>query len=203
MVNAPSALLQGRISAVGKGALRAVPTGRTSSLLSKRSGGLASLVHPAVLPLLSRRTPTQNPPRMAADGFWAKQFTLNKAPWLSGPVKRTSEIYPQVSLRVARINEVTSVTVWICDDDEAARGTGPRWECCFLHTLAHIKLPDPPLFERRSGRERSFHGGGIGNVPSRILPVVSRECASAAYVGGVRSLPAQSLESDFMGSAWT
>jgi hypothetical protein len=32
----------------------------------------------------------KNPPRIAADGFWAKQFTLNKTPWLTGPVKRIS-----------------------------------------------------------------------------------------------------------------
>ena len=33
----------------------------------------------------------KNPPRIAADGFWAKQFTLNKTPWLTGPVKQTSK----------------------------------------------------------------------------------------------------------------
>jgi hypothetical protein len=32
----------------------------------------------------------KNPPRIAADGFCAKQFTLNKTPWLTGPVKRCS-----------------------------------------------------------------------------------------------------------------
>jgi hypothetical protein len=44
--------------------------------------------HPTVLSLLSATLQRKNPPRIAADGFWAKQVTLNKAPWLTGPVKR-------------------------------------------------------------------------------------------------------------------
>jgi hypothetical protein len=32
----------------------------------------------------------KNPPRIAADGFWAKQITLIKTPPLTGPVKRGS-----------------------------------------------------------------------------------------------------------------
>jgi hypothetical protein len=34
--------------------------------------------------------PTQNPPRIAADGFWAKQFTFTKTPRQTGPVKPNS-----------------------------------------------------------------------------------------------------------------
>jgi hypothetical protein len=33
----------------------------------------------------------KNPPRMAAGGFQAKQITLNKTPWLTGPVNRRSD----------------------------------------------------------------------------------------------------------------
>jgi hypothetical protein len=33
----------------------------------------------------------QNPSRMAADGFWAEQSTLNKTPRFTGPVKRASD----------------------------------------------------------------------------------------------------------------
>jgi hypothetical protein len=39
--------------------------------------------------MLSAAPQRKNPPRKAADGFWAKQITLNKTPWLTGPVKRT------------------------------------------------------------------------------------------------------------------
>jgi hypothetical protein len=33
----------------------------------------------------------KNPPRMAAGGFQAKQITLMSAPWLTGPVNRSSD----------------------------------------------------------------------------------------------------------------
>jgi hypothetical protein len=33
----------------------------------------------------------KNPPRIGAGGFWTKQITLNKTPWLTGPVKRRSD----------------------------------------------------------------------------------------------------------------
>jgi hypothetical protein len=33
----------------------------------------------------------KNPPRMAAGGFQAKQITLNKTPWFTGPVNRRSD----------------------------------------------------------------------------------------------------------------
>jgi hypothetical protein len=33
----------------------------------------------------------KNPPRIAAGGFQAKQITLIKAPWLTGPVNRSSD----------------------------------------------------------------------------------------------------------------
>jgi hypothetical protein len=45
----------------------------------------------AVLSLLSATLQRKNPPRSAADGFWAKQNTLNIAPWLTGPVNRGSD----------------------------------------------------------------------------------------------------------------
>jgi hypothetical protein len=32
----------------------------------------------------------KNPPRISADGFWARQMTLNKTPQLTGPVNRGS-----------------------------------------------------------------------------------------------------------------
>jgi hypothetical protein len=39
---------------------------------------------------LSAAPQRKNPPRIAADGFWAQQITLNKTPPLTGPVKRGS-----------------------------------------------------------------------------------------------------------------
>jgi hypothetical protein len=32
----------------------------------------------------------KNPPRISADGFWAKQLTLTKTPRRTGPVKPSS-----------------------------------------------------------------------------------------------------------------
>jgi hypothetical protein len=43
----------------------------------------------------------KNPPRISADGFRAKQFTLNKTPCLTGPVNEDRSIFPQLCKRSA------------------------------------------------------------------------------------------------------
>jgi hypothetical protein len=56
----------------------------------------------------------KNPPRMAADGFWARRLILMKTPLLTGPVKRGA-IFLSTGCAQLRIGETVHLSE-VCPD---------------------------------------------------------------------------------------
>jgi hypothetical protein len=123
----------------------------------------------------------KNPSRIAADGFWAKQITLNKTPRLTGPVKRGSICYQQAAAAPVGLNEMP-IRCSLCQMTRQGRcdPAAINVKCCGIPKRRIMSRPAPAADKSRTMQ-------AIAPQPNAIVPVVVTRCRRTTRLSNIEA----------------